>query len=129
MRRSATAASLCLLITTAAPDTSAQPPEVDGCPVFPGDNIWNVPVDTLPVDPASDVYVETIGAGSGVHPDFGTVYMGAPNGIPFVTVPGSQTPVAVTFFWDDESDPGPYPIPGDARSKGARRATATVTCW
>lgn len=114
--------AMIVLIVTAAPPASAQPPEIDGCSVFPADNIWNVPVDDLPVDPSSDVYVQTIGASAGVHPDFGTVFMGVPNGIPFVTVPGSQPLVDVTFFWDNESDPGPYPIPPNAPIEGGPAA-------
>lgn len=35
------------------------PPEVAGCAVFPADNVWNVPVDTLPVDANSAAYVAT----------------------------------------------------------------------
>ena len=35
---------------------------VAGCAVLPADNIWNTPVDTLPVDSQSDVYIATIGA-------------------------------------------------------------------
>ena len=101
-------------------------PQIAGCPVFPANNAWNTPVDTLPRHPASDTYVATMGASRGVHPDFGTVYEGAPIGIPSVTVPGSQPKVAVSFDYDDESDPGPYPIPpnppieGGASSDGDR---------
>jgi hypothetical protein len=35
-------------------------------------------------------------------------------GIPWATVPGSQPLVPVDFYYPDESDPGPYPIPPDA---------------
>src|SRR5262249_42928639 len=75
-------------------------------PMFPRDNVWNVPIDTLPVDPSSNAYVATIGATQPAHPDFGTVYAGAPNGIPFVVVSGAQARVAVSFDYADESDPG-----------------------
>jgi hypothetical protein len=47
-----------------------------------------------------------------MHPDFGAgMWDGGPIGIPFVTVPGDQPRVSVTFDYDDESDPGPYPVP------------------
>jgi hypothetical protein len=46
------------------------------------------------------------------------VWEGAPNGIPYVVVAGSQAKVPVTFQYDDESDPGPYPIPADAPIEG-----------
>lgn len=56
---------------TATPSQPQPPPEVAGCPVFPADNIWNVPVDTLPLDPNSDAYIATIGANAYLHPDPG----------------------------------------------------------
>ena len=36
-----------------------------------------------------------------------------------VVVPGDQPRVEVTFDYDDESDPGPYPIPPNAPIEGA----------
>ena len=101
-----------------APFTSA---EIKGCPVLPADNIWNAAVDTMPVVPNSDLYVDTIGADVGLHPDFGAGLLegtSSPIGIPFVDVPASQPGVEVTFEYADESDPGPYPIPTDAPIEG-----------
>ena len=47
-----------------------------------------------------------------MHADFGSGrYQGAPIGIPFVTVRGSQRNVPVSFEYADESDRGRYPIP------------------
>jgi len=92
--------------------------QLQGCPMFPSNNIWNAPVDTLPLDSRSAAYVSSIGLGTGLHPDFGTVWNGAPIGIPYTTVPGSQPPVNITFYWPNESDPGPYPIPTDAPIEG-----------
>lgn len=89
------------------------------CPLFPPDNIWNVPIDNMPVDPRSDDYIATIGAGTTLHPDFGSgLYQCSPIGIPYVEVPGSQPKVPVTFLYDDESNHGPYPIPPDAPIEG-----------
>ena len=95
-------------------------PVVDGCPVFPADNIWNVPVDTLPLDPKSSAYVSSIGANTTVHPDFGAgIWDGAPIGIPFVSVPGTQPKVAIHYqAYGDESDPGPFPVPASAPIEG-----------
>jgi hypothetical protein len=106
-----------LLLAAGLPLCVHSSPQIAGCPSLPADNIWNAPVDGLPRHPASDTFVATIGA-RGVHPDFGTVYEGAPIGIPFVTVPGTQPRVPVSFDYDDESDPGPYPIPPDAPVEG-----------
>lgn len=94
-------------------------PTIGGCPIFPADNIWNTPVDTLPVDPDSASYIAAIGASEPVHPDFGSgTWEGEPIGISYVAVPGSQALVPITFDYDDESDPGPYPIPPDAPIEG-----------
>jgi hypothetical protein len=98
-------------------------PQLAGCAVFPADNIWNTRVDGLPVHPMSAAYMQSIGTSVGVHPDFGTVYDGAPNGIPFVTVSGDQSAVPVSFEYADESDPGPYPIPPDAPIEGGSNST------
>jgi len=97
-------------------------PTVAGCGLLPANNIWNVPVDTLPLDANSDAYIATIGATAYVHADFGSGEWppgsGSPIGIPYVDVSGSQPKVAVTFNYADESDPGPYPIPSDAPIEG-----------
>ena len=112
---------LALFALLAAP-ASAGAATVAGCPSFPADNIWNAPVDSLPRLASSDAYVTTIGPTRGVHPDFGTVYQGAPIGIPFTTVAGTQARVPVTFDYADESDPGPYPIPADAPIEGGAQS-------
>lgn len=104
--------------TPAAATPTPAPPQLAGCDVFPADNIWNAPVDALPPDPNSAIYVDTIGADTHLHPDFGTFWEGAPIGIPYIDVPGTQPKVAVTFEYADESDPGPYPIPTDAPIEG-----------
>lgn len=106
---------------TSPPTTTptSPPPQIAGCDLFPADNIWNTPVDTAPVDPNSTAYVNTIGANRTLHPDFGSgLWNGGPIGIPFITVRSSQTKVAVTFDYADESDPGPYPVPTNAPIEG-----------
>lgn len=95
-----------------------------GCPVFPEDSVWNTLVDALPVDARSDAYVASIGPDTGLHPDFASgLYEGQPIGIPFVSVPSTQPPVAIGFDVGEESDPGPYPIPPDAPIEGGSCAT------
>ncbi len=85
---------------------------------FPADNPWNQDISGLPVDPRSDVLVASIGLDGSLHPDFGTVWQGVPNGIPYVVVRGKQPRVPVRFEYADESDPGPYPIPPNAPIEG-----------
>jgi hypothetical protein len=87
--------------------------------LLPPDNPWNTRVDTLPLDPNSADYIAHMAPGTGLHPDFGTAWEGAPIGIPYVVVPGDQPKVAIDFYYPDESDPGPYPIPPDAPVEGA----------
>ena len=102
----------------------AQPPTAGTCTLLPADNIWNTPVDTLPVSPNSAAYVNTIGAGSPTHADFGSgLWAGGPIGIPWITVPGTQTKYPATFQYADESDPGPYPIPLSAPIEGGSAST------
>jgi hypothetical protein len=93
-------------------------PMIENCLVFPANNVWNARVDGLPIDPRSDQYIASIGEDIGVHPDFGTVWEGAPIGIPFNIVPGSQPPSPISFEYEDESDPGSYPIPDDPLIEG-----------
>src|SRR5262249_25300800 len=100
-----------------------QAPTIGNCVVFPADDIWNTPVDQLPVSPNSSTYLGKIGSSSPLHPDFGTVFNGAPNGIPFITVPGTQTKYPATFLYFDESDPGPYATPLDAPIEGGPTST------
>ncbi len=108
-----------LPLLSRSPAASATAPQVSGCDLFPADNIWNRPVDGLPVHDNSAAYVNTIGAAAHVHADFGAgLWEGGPIGIPYVDVPGTQPPVDVAFDYAGESDPGPYPIPPDAPIEG-----------
>ncbi len=88
-------------------------PEIAGCPIFPADNVWNVRVDNLPVSTHSRAWIDSIGRSTGLHMDFGSgAWDGGPIGIPY-NVADSGTPrFAPDFYYPDESDPGPYPIPG-----------------
>jgi hypothetical protein len=86
--------------------------------LFSADNPWNADISAEPVDPLSDTLLASIGLDRGLHPDFGTTYDGAPNGLPYVVVGGDQPKVPVRFEYDDESDPGPYPVPPDAPIEG-----------
>jgi len=103
---------------------NAQAPTVGNCTVLPVDNIWNTRIDQLPVHPSSSTWVNTIGPSSPLHPDFGSgTYDGEPIGIPYVTVPGTQTKYPATFTYQSESDPGPYAIPLNAPIEGGSAST------
>lgn len=86
--------------------------------IFPDDNPWNQDISALPVHPNSANYLASMGLDTGLHPDFGTVWEGAPIGIPYVVVGGDQPRLSVSFDYDNQSDPGPYPIPPDPPIEG-----------
>ena len=93
-------------------------------PMFPADNVWNARVDTLPVDPNSQTYVNRIGASLGLHADFGAgLWKGGPVGIPYAAVPATQPLVPVSFTWPHDSERGPYPIPANAPIEGGPNST------
>jgi hypothetical protein len=133
-RRSACATSLLFVIGLLCANGTYAQQRIGGCAVLPPDNIWNTPVDQLPVLTNSSSMVTTIGAGTGFHADFGSgTWDGGPIGIPFVTVGGTQTKYPATFLYADESDRGPYavpltaPIEGGSNSTGDRHAIAIDT--
>ena len=47
---------------TVAPAMAQAGTTLEGCPIFPADNIWNTSIENLPVDPNSSAYISTIGA-------------------------------------------------------------------
>ena len=94
-------------------------------PLFPSDNWWNADITSAPIDGSNATYKGTI-SGVGLHPDFGaegefepTIY-----GIPFISVPGTQplVPVTWTAYGHQSDDAGPcqppgYPIPDEAKTQ------------
>jgi hypothetical protein len=92
--------------------------------LFPQDNPWNQEISNSPLDPNSANLIKSIGADDRLHPDFGTVWNGAPNGIPYIIVAGTQPLASVSFrSYGGESDPGPYPVPRDAPIEGGPNGT------
>ena len=97
-------------------------PGAPRCEIFPPNNPWNQRVDRLPVAGDSARMIASIGLNTSVHPDFGTVYNGAPNGIPFAVVGRHTRRVPVHFGYADESDHGPYPLPSNVAIEGGRHS-------
>ena len=122
MRRLLLLAACVALVTIPALVSARSLPAASSCPLFPPSNPWNQRVDGLPVAKGSAMLIASIGLNNPVHPDFGTVYNGAPNGIPFVVVSKRTRRVPVHFLYAGESDHGPYPIPPDAPIEGGRGA-------
>ena len=99
-------------------------PVVEGCPVLPANNIWNMRVDGAPLDEYSSAYVESIGPDQGLHADFGSgLWEGGPIGIPVTVVDSGTAKVPVSFDYADESDPGPYPLPAAPLIEGGSDST------
>jgi len=112
-------AAICVILSLVG-DAAFASPTIGGCPVFPANNYWNAPVDSLPLHPSSAAWVASVGAATNLHPDWGNVL--ADNyGIPYATVGAAQPTVPITFppeGYADESDPGPFPIPPNAPIEG-----------
>jgi hypothetical protein len=98
-------------------------PGVPACPVLPANNPWNQRVDQLPVAQNSAKLITSIGPSKPVHPDFGTVFDGAPNGIPFEVVSNRTPRVPVKFTFASESDGHRYPLPRNVPIEGGPRST------
>jgi hypothetical protein len=108
-----TIASLLVLLAIAS-TASAQ--TVGTCRIFPPNNPWNTRIDTLPVHPRSQQYINSVGASIHLHPDFGS---NPDYGIPWIAVGANQpfVNINVTSGWGEE-DPGPYPVPANAKVEG-----------
>jgi len=113
------AALLALAFSATASAAPVPLPDAPACPLFPATNVWNKPVNHLPLRSNSRTIVKAIGAPLPVHADFGSgLWDGGPIGIPITVVGSSQATTAVNFKYDDESDAGPYPIPNDVAIEG-----------
>ena len=99
--------------------------DVDTMQIFPANNSWNRDISTAVIQSNSAQIIARIST-SKLKADFGSgLWLGAPIGIPFDVVCGSQPKVAVTFRantydgnYGSESDKGPYPIPLNAPIEG-----------
>ena len=114
----------CALVVGGSSAQALRLPAAPRCPVFPKTNPWNQRVDTLPVAGNSAEIISSIGAGTGLHADFGSgLWAGAPIGIPITVVGRRQAKSRVSFEYADESDRGPYPIPRNVKIEGGRSST------
>src|SRR5262245_61911644 len=80
-------------------------------PIFPADNWWNHNIQSAPVDPNSQTYINFIGGSRSLHPDFGgEVSPGSTDiyGMPYAIVGGDKPLQAVTFKYWDDSDGDDY---------------------
>jgi hypothetical protein len=114
--RLATLLGAAWLLALGAGAAAATPlPGAPACPVLPASNVWNRPVDALPVLPGSDRLIRSIGLDEGLHPDFSDA---GRYGIPINIVGRATLRRPVSFTYAAESDRVRYPIPARPRIEG-----------
>jgi len=117
----------------ASPAAAVGPyPDLGGCPVFPDppaglsprapslptQAAWNQDISRAPVAPNSAATIAYINAQGGdhLHPDFGSPRT---YGFPYAVVGAGQPKLPIHYTaYGDESDPGPFPVPGGAPVEG-----------
>jgi hypothetical protein len=139
MRRIAAALAVLGLAVAILPATAAAAgpyPPLGTCPVFPdppaglpanapslpSQAAWNQDVSKAPVAPGSAATIAYINAQGGnlLHPDFGSPRA---YGFPYAVVGAGQRKLPVHYTaYGDESDHGPFPVPGGAPVEGGKRS-------
>jgi len=104
-------------VPTPGPTTppGSMPLPLSACPIFPASNVWNRPLDGLPMAASSATMVAAIGLDHSLHPDFSDL---GGYGIPYNVVGAAIPRSSVSFDYDDESDHVGYPIPADPLIEG-----------
>jgi hypothetical protein len=78
--------------------------------IFPEDHIWNIPVNTLPVDARSAEYIKAMNSSGHLREN---------TGFPYNVVSETQKKSTITFGNPSISDNVPYPIPSNPLIEGA----------
>ena len=91
-------------------------------PSLPSQAAWNQDVSRAPVARNSAATIAYVNAQGGdfLHPDFGSPRA---YGFPYAVVGAGQRKLPVRYTaYGEESDPGPFPVPGGAPVEGGRRS-------
>ena len=97
---------------------------IAGCPLFPADNPWRQDISSRPVSPYSAAWVASVGARGTCTRTSGPTRRTASR---TASCRPARPKVTITFTdYGDESDPGPYPIPADARVEAGGDAHVLV---
>jgi hypothetical protein len=132
-------AAMAVLIWASVPSSSfalGPYPDLGRCPVFPDppagtpanapslatQAAWNQDVSRAPVAPGSAATIAYIDAHGGdrLHPDFGSPRT---YGFPYSVVGAGQRKLPIHYTaYGEESDRGPFPIPGRAPIEGGNRS-------
>ncbi|MGB7684647.1 MAG: hypothetical protein WBL45_02560 [Solirubrobacterales bacterium] len=116
------------------PSDAGASPTIGSCQVFPDppaslpanapsldtEAAWNQDISKAPRDPRSAAYISYIASQGDdfLHPDFGS-FRGY--GIPYTVVGAGQRKLPVNYTaYGDESDRGPFPVPGKAPVEGGK---------
>ena len=104
---------------TAVPTQVSGGPMLGGCPVLPADNIWNTRIDSLPVSPMSgQLHRQHRRQRRTPSRLRHRLERRAERDSVRRRARARSRRVPVSFTYDDESDPGPYPIPTNAPIEG-----------
>jgi len=113
---------------------TADGPTLGTCPILPANNIFNTPIDSLPVDPHSSDYLTTIGGTRKLHLDLGQQTDQQATdfyGIPWNTMHGmTEAWTTVAFKSTDPGldwDPKPESDCGDANHNVVEPCTAVAS--
>tara|TARA_B110000211_G_scaffold164576_1_gene185783 strand:- start:17490 stop:19688 length:2199 start_codon:yes stop_codon:yes gene_type:complete len=89
------------------------------CDIFPPSNIWNTKITHAPVHEQSLNWLNAIGKGVKVHPDFGSKRFNKnAAGIPVNYTDNNTAKHSVLFRYKKESDVTEYPIPKHVQVEG-----------
>jgi len=116
-----------------AQDCTLPSADAENIKIFPANNYWNKDISDSPVN-VNSIKIIAGFSSSPIHADFGSgLWDGAPIGIPYVVVCGSQAKYNVVFRknsydgnYGSESDAGPYAIPLSANIEGNGNGDAHV---
>lgn len=94
--------------------------DLNGAIAFSTESEWNMRVDFTPLSRHSAKIIREISPTKGLHADFGSgLWDGEKIGIPYLVVDEGQSLTEfLCTLWPDESDEGPFPIPGNAPIEG-----------
>jgi hypothetical protein len=95
-------------------------PKIQGTAIFPASNIWNVRVDSLPVDSNSIPIIATVRAAYAAKYKLPFPHLKLDDVIPINVVHASQplVPVAGPSPANQNGDPGGFPIPSNVLTEG-----------
>ena len=106
---------------TCAGMSTGQLSSLNGFVPFQGTgSLWDTDISAAAVDSNSANIINSIGATTTLHPDFGAgTYQSQSIGIPYQVVDSSQKKVPIVYgLYQSESDPGPMPVPSNALIEG-----------